>query len=220
MQLLDSHYFQLISNNGASGDYFGTSVSIYGNYTIIGAPFKTFGTNNQQGAAYIFYFNGTLWNQQQELISNDGSYNDYFGSSVSIYGNYVIIGAYQKTIGNNEGQGAAYIFYFNGKSWIQQQELISSDGASGDGFGVSVSIYGNYSIIGALGKTIRSNSYQGAAYIFYFNGKSWTQQQELISSNGATNDFSIKIKNISSSLLYITSKSFKRSTNNSIISIN
>ena len=56
----------------------------------------------------------TLWIQQQELISNNGTFLDLFGSSVSIYGNYTIIGAPDKTIGGNTNQGAVYIFYFNG----------------------------------------------------------------------------------------------------------
>ena len=112
------------------------------------------------------YFNGYSWIQQQELISNNGASGDAFGNSVSIYGNYSIIGASYKTIGTNSYQGAAYIFYFNESSWIQQQELISSHGVSGEIFGRSVSIYANYSIIGANYKTIGSNSYQGAAYFF------------------------------------------------------
>ena len=49
---------ELISSNGAANDFFGFSVSIYANYAIIGVPFKTIGSNSNQGAAYI-YFNET-----------------------------------------------------------------------------------------------------------------------------------------------------------------
>ena len=85
-------------------------------------------------------------------------------------------------------------------SWIQQLELISSDGASGDLFGNSVSIYENYAIIGARDKTIGTNTGQGAAYIFYFNGTQLTTSfqttQELTTSTqlvqvSSTNSISI-----------------------------
>ena len=36
--------------------------------------------------------------------------SDYFGYSVSISGDYVVIGAYLDDIGGNSNQGSAYIF--------------------------------------------------------------------------------------------------------------
>jgi len=175
---------ELIASDGFANEYFGGSVSIYGNYALVGAHSKKVGSNTNQGVAYSFLLNGNSWVQTQELTSSDGAANDNFGSSVSISGNYAIIGAPYKTIGSNQAQGATYIFYFDGSSWIQQQELISSDGAANDFFGHSISISGNYAIIGAPFKTIGNNTQQGAAYIFYFDGSSWIQQQELIASDG------------------------------------
>jgi hypothetical protein len=45
-------------------------------------------------------------------------------------------------------------------------------------------------VIGAPGKTIGNNSLQGAAYVFTCSGMpcTWTQQQELAASDGASRD--------------------------------
>ncbi len=104
------------------------------------------------------------WIQQQELTAADGARDDVFGYSVDVSGQKAIIGAAGKTIGNNSGQGAAYVFTCSGTpcTWTQRQELTAADGGRGDVFGYSVAMSGNTAIIGAAYK----NSYQGAAYIF------------------------------------------------------
>jgi len=73
-----------------------------------------------------------------------------------------VVGAYYK----ENTIGAAYVFTWNGTTWIPQQKLIASDGASGDYFGSSVSISAGVCVIGAYNK----NSAVGAAYIFVAGG--------------------------------------------------
>ncbi len=128
------------------------------------------------------------WIQQQELTAADGARDDVFGYSVAVSGNTVIIGAAGKTIGNNSGQGAAYVFTCSATpcTWTQQQELTASDGASGDVFGTRVAVSGATAVIGAPG----NNSLQGAAYVFTCSGTpcTWTQQQELTAADGASRD--------------------------------
>src|SRR5208282_5158589 len=108
--------------------------------------------------------------------------------SVAVSGETAIIGAAGKTIGNNSGQGAAYVFTCSGTpcTWTQQQELTASDGARDDEFGNTVAVSGNTAIIGASCK----NSYHFAAYVFTCSGTpcTWTQRQELTASDGASRD--------------------------------
>ena len=61
--------------------------------------------------------------------------------------------------------GAAYIFQFNGKQWLEQQKLTASDGGSSDQFGSSGSLSGQTAIIGALVDDNVGNA-SGSAYIF------------------------------------------------------
>jgi hypothetical protein len=179
---------ELTGSDGAAGDDFGYSVALSGTTALVGAENKTIGSNTFQGAAYVFTFNGSTWSQQQELTASDGAAGDQFGFSVALSGTTALVGAYNKTVGSNVVQGAAYVFTFNGSAWIQQQELTASDGSSNDYFGYSVAVSGTTALVGANIKTIGSNFQQGTAYVFTFNGSTWIQQQELTASNGAADD--------------------------------
>lgn len=179
----------LTANNGAAFDEFGTSVSISGDYAIVGADGKDFGAVAGQGSAYIFNRSGTSWNQQAILNATDGAAGDLFGFSVSLSGNYAIVGAYRKDIGVNSDQGRAYIFSRSGIAWNQQAMLIAADGAFSDYFGYRVCISGDYAIVGAWNKDVGVNSSQGKAYIFNRIGNIWTQQDMLTINDGAANDW-------------------------------
>jgi hypothetical protein len=176
----------VMSSDGTTRAAFGQSVSISGNYAIVGAFAEDVGKNQDQGAAYIYYFNGTVWEQQQKLIAADGADSARFGYSVSISGNYAIVGAPLATVGGSIDRGAAYIYFFNGASWVQQQQLVASNGAAGDEFGYSVGISGNRAIAGAIYDDVGSNTNQGSAYIYSFNDISWSLQTQL--TTGAPND--------------------------------
>jgi hypothetical protein len=167
---------KLTASDGATGDNFGCSVSIDGEYGIIGSRYS----DSYKGSAYIFKRSGTTWTQEQKLTASDGAAWDYFGDSVSIDGDYVIIGAYQ-----DDGTGSAYVFKRSGSTWTQEQKLTASDGVASDFFGQSVSIDGKYVIIGAFG----DDSNKGSAYIFKYDGTTWTQEQKLTASDGAAWDY-------------------------------
>ena len=178
---------ELTASDGAEYDNFGNSVSVSGDTAVIGAPGKTINSHVSQGAAYVFVRVGGVWSQQEELAASDGTAGDQFGYSVSVSGKTLVIGASGKTINSHAGQGAAYVFVRSGGVWSQQQELAASDGAASDAFGSSVSVSGVTTVIGSPNKNI-SGPGQGAAYVFVFSGTAWTQQQELIASDGAAGD--------------------------------
>ena len=117
-----SEFQPVVASDGAKGDYLGAIVDISGNFAIATAPFDTVGGNPQQGSAYIFSFNGTNWVQQQKLTAADGAADDLFGYAVAISGNYAIVGAPGDNVGVNNDQGSAYIFFYNGSTWVQQQK--------------------------------------------------------------------------------------------------
>ena len=72
--------------------------------------------------------------------------------------------------------------------WLQQAELTASDGVAGDFFGSSVAVSGTTAVIGTPARTLNSNSQVGVAYVFVQNGITWTQQAELIASDGGADD--------------------------------
>ncbi|MEO7046964.1 MAG: FG-GAP repeat protein [Ferruginibacter sp.] len=183
-----SGFNPVAASDGTTNDQLGNSVSISGSYAIVGAYAKKVGANPYQGEAYIYYYNGTAWVQKSPLTASDGDVLDYFGYSVSINGNYAIVGAYGKTVGANGSQGKAYIYYYDGTTWVQQATLTAGDGAAQDQFGYSVSISGSYAIVGAVNKTVGANSAQGKIYIYHYTGTAWIQQAALTGSDGVAND--------------------------------
>ncbi len=156
---------------------------------VVGAYYATVGTNSGQGAAYVFTESGSVWTQIAKLTASDGAPDDYFGNSVSISGNTVVVGAAGATVGNNSDQGAAYVFTESGSAWTQTAKLTASDGAASDYFGNSVSISGNTVVVGADNATVGANSAQGAAYVFTESGSAWTQAAKLTASDGAAHDY-------------------------------
>ena len=100
---------RITANDTNDRDYFGGSVSISGDYAIVGAPHHSY-----FGSAYIFKKEGSSWIQITNLAADDGELNDEFGNSVSISGDYAIIGAHSDGDGFlNQDIGSAYIFKKN-----------------------------------------------------------------------------------------------------------
>ncbi|MCP4350252.1 MAG: hypothetical protein GY795_32655, partial [Desulfobacterales bacterium] len=153
---------KLMPSDGHIQSRFGYSVSMSGDYAIVG----TSKPNNRPGGfAYIFKRDGTVWNEQTKLTADeDISDMDFFASSVSISGDYAVVGNYED---HNRGveSGLAYVFKRDGTDWNKKVKLASSDGAEYDSFGHSVSISGNYAIIGAYGDNDNGSS-SGSAYVY------------------------------------------------------
>ncbi|MFC2116533.1 T9SS type A sorting domain-containing protein [Bacteroidota bacterium] len=204
----------------AANDRFSYSISISGNIAIVGArgeDHDTAGSNtlNDAGSVYIFYKDqgGTNnWGQITKIVASDRAASDYFGVSVSISGDYAIVGA----SGEDENEsgsdtkshaGSAYIFYKDQggvDNWGQVKKIVASDRAAMDGFGSSVSISGNYAIVGspyededASGSNTLSDA--GSAYTFYKNQDgtdNWGQMNKIVASDrGADDNFGYSVSN-------------------------
>jgi hypothetical protein len=179
---------ELTASDATSGDYFGLSVAVSGNTTVVGAPYRTVNSNPAPGAAYVFVQSGDTWTQQAELTASDGASGDCFGCSVAVSGGTALIGAPRHTVGSAMQQGAAYVFEQSSNTWGQLAELTASDGAAGDDFGSSVAVSGSIGVVGAENHTVGSVAEQGTAYVFQPSGSAWNQQAELIASDGAVDD--------------------------------
>ena len=113
-------YKTLTSGQPASGqrDY---TVAVHDNYAVVGARLD--GTEGVYGgAAYVFHFDGNEWTEEFRLVPSDLENSDYFGSSVAIYDQTIIIGSH----GDNEGgflSGAAYVFDRNNDGWQQSAKV-------------------------------------------------------------------------------------------------
>ncbi len=157
---------KLTAGDGAALDSFGYSVSVNGDTVIISAPYDDDNGSNS-GSTYVFAHDDTGWVEQQKLTASDGAKADFFGYSVSIGRDVVIIGAaYDDNNGPN--LGSAYVFVHGDTDWIEQQKLTASDGVAWDRFGRSVSISEGMVVVGAAHDDDNGIS-SGSAYVYSVN---------------------------------------------------
>lgn len=209
----------LKASNSETGDLFGASVALSGDTLVVGAWGEANGLNeingNQSGnsapnagAAYVFVRSDHIWTQQAYLKASNASAEAYFGFSVAVDEDTIVVGALAEASGatgvnGNQADasagdsGAAYVFVRNGNHWSQQAYLKASNTDSGDFFGNSVAISGDTIVVGAYlessnavdvngNQNNNSANGSGAAYLFVRSGTSWNQQAYLKASNTAT----------------------------------
>lgn len=146
---------------------FGASVAIYKNYAVVGSANES---SNQAGKVYIFKRNW-YWVLQTELVPNDSQIDDWFGRSVDIDANRIIVGA--------KSVEAAYIFARNNDEWSEEQKL------TGITFGTetSVAIDGDYALVGGPNSLDSSNIRTGSAFSFTRNESGWSYSKRIFSSD-------------------------------------
>lgn len=101
---------KITASDASSSDNFGMHVAICGYYTVISSPDDD-DNGTASGSAYIFE-KSTDWTQKVKLTASDGASQDYFGWSVSIIDNRVLVGAYTDDNSNGVDAGSAYVFDF------------------------------------------------------------------------------------------------------------
>ncbi len=176
---------KLVPSDGSQADEFGKAVAVSGDLAIVGA-YRADEAGVDSGAAYIFRRTESVWEQEIKLLASDGETQDRFGWSVALSGNVALIGA-RRDDDNGVDSGAAYVFRFNGSTWIEEQKLLASDGDVLDDFGFSVSLSENVAVIGARGD--EDNGFEsGSAYVFRFMDPVWTEEQKLLAKDGEPED--------------------------------
>lgn len=194
---------KLISSDRRVGDNFGVSIAISGNSLVVGAEQQKFdsasaNTLTSAGASYIFEIDGNSWIQKQKLSPTDRAANDRFGNAVALNGNRILIAAVtededEQGLNTFTDAGSVYSFAQITNNWQQQQKINSADFATGDQFGASVAIHGDYAVIGAYGEDEDTNGTNsmfnaGAAFLFKKENGNWVFKQKIVAPDRAPED--------------------------------
>jgi len=95
---------QLVATDASEGDGFGWSVVARYDTIVVGTPYR-----RDRGAAYVFTRVGDFWSEQATLVAGDAEPPSYFGESVSVSGDAVVVGAPSWNF-VEYGPGSAHVF--------------------------------------------------------------------------------------------------------------
>jgi len=176
---------ELVADDVMSWDMFArTSVAIQGDIAVVGAP----GDHDGIGSAYVFSRNqggADQWGQVDKLIAPDTAAReglvgvDWFGGSVAISGDTIVVGAPWRDDSGGTNSGAVYVFRRDGDTWGSPEKLTAGDDAGHDDyFGLDVDVSGDTIVVGAYADDDTGTD-SGAAYVFRYNGTTWTREGKL-----------------------------------------
>ncbi len=176
---------KLIAADGASEDFFGKAVAIHTSTAVVGAPGDDDG-GIDAGSVYLFTNQSDKWAQTGKLVSDRPGAGAAFGSSVAIWGPYIAVGA-PGEMAKFQGQGAVYVYVFDGTAWLQKMKLTAYEGKAGDAFGASVTMRGDYLLVGAPSRD-EGVSDTGTVYVYQLIAGSWINTGKLLHQKPATTD--------------------------------
>lgn len=155
---------QLIPENSAGGDNFGSQVYLDFSRVVAGAPLRGTGGGNS-GGAWSFGFNATTeeWVEEQLFAPDDLGGNDNFGTEMVTQANFLAFGV---ALHNSEA-GAAYPYFYNDTSeeWEELEKLVPPGTADNDRVGSSVGLHCESLFVGAEGVS----SDTGRVYLYKQN---------------------------------------------------
>jgi hypothetical protein len=119
-----------------------------------------------------------------QLVASDAQEMDQLGGAIAVDGTWMAVGAdLDDDLGDDAG--AVYMFERSGGAWTERQKLTASDGDMQDNFGTAVALDGDLLVVGAPNA---GSPAAGAAYVFTFDGTSWSQQARLSDAGGVLDD--------------------------------
>ena len=174
------------SRAAGSDDQYGLSVAVDGEWAVVGA-YGDAKQGRDAGCVYVYRLMDDVWQFSERIYAPKSSDADYFGFSVDVSGDQLIVGAFgDDTKGNRAG--AAYVYRQTSEGWKIDVRLIADDGAKHNLFGHSVALSGQIAVVGAHGNDTLGR-FSGAAYVFGRTQRGWRQIQKLEAPDKRANKY-------------------------------
>jgi len=164
---------KLTASDASADDFFGRAVEVYQQVITVGADGAD-DSGSASGAAYIFHRYEGAWSQTQKLTPPEDNAYEFFGGSVAMNGDYLVIGA-DGDNHNDVRTGTVWVYERKFKwddvgasllgEWEVLIQLYASDRSGRDLYGSDVAVSGNRIVVGAeTGDGYDYNS--GALYVY------------------------------------------------------
>lgn len=173
----------LAASDGANGDRFGERLGISGDWIAVGAIEADLPGAANAGAVYLYRRTGPGWTFAQKLSAPAPQADDRFGSSISMSGDALLVGAYLADP-NGTNSGSAHVFRRNGAgTWSHEATLVASDGAPDDRFGWSVALEGSTAVVGSyVDDDPVAGADAGSAHVYEHDGATWVPVAKLLAT--------------------------------------
>jgi hypothetical protein len=153
----------------------GPRIAVSGSRAVVGAGlFRTVPNLNH---AFVYDFSDPQNIRRiLDLTPPDSSFQDEFGDSVAIAGNYVFVSAW----GDASSAGAVYMYDISDPLNVVRRKIQAFDGEAGSYFGFSMAVDGTKLIVGAPKYSV-FNTLPEAAYVIDFADPDHLRQTKLTS---------------------------------------
>ncbi|MFV0436917.1 MAG: hypothetical protein ACK5PS_05930 [Desulfopila sp.] len=187
---------KLTDPHGNDHDQFGRTLSFdhkSQNFLVVGSR-KASDLVGDQGKALIFRNRGADWQLWQELEAFDGRDGDYFGQSVALAGNLLVVGARNSFTTDGIGVGGAYIYRLSTTgTWAFSQKLMPDVLQNNGQYGFAVAIdrlSGSSLAVGARRMDSVLDKKTGQVYLYSLDttANAWQLDDIVIAADAAPGD--------------------------------
>lgn len=176
---------KLVPADAASGIFFGHAVAAGEECALVGARADD-RHGEFAGSAHVFDRTEDGWMQEPKITAPSASADGWFGGSVSLSGDNLLVGAHLDSV-DGYHSGSAHVYKRNSMNWAPTAQLRPRAAVAGDFFGCSVGIDGTYALVGAYGDDAAGDG-AGSAYVFRRRGERWIEDFKLLASDASAGD--------------------------------
>jgi hypothetical protein len=166
-----------------AGDYLGVSLALGDGVLVLAAPFADmYGFHD--GAAYVYRYTAGAWELEAELADPGATDMDYFGQSMALDRNLLVVGASSH---EEEGpdSGIAYVYRYDGSQWQYEARLAPSDPSYLVGCSTVLAVADDLIMLGP-GPGLSHTT--GAAYVFRHLDGDWVEEACLVPADAVAYD--------------------------------
>ena len=173
---------QLQGGDTVPDDLFADQVDLSGEHAVVGAWLSQSSAGWRSGGVYVFERQaGGSWVQMgSKLVGSDTGAFDNFGRDVAIDGQWLVAGAFHKSVETSQ-DGRAYVFQLVANQWVEHTILLApkEDLNQWFRFGEAVALEGERMLV-------RANFFREDVFLYRFTGGQWIWEEKLRSEPGPT----------------------------------
>lgn len=179
---------KLFSTTASRSDSFGQSISLSGDWLIIGAPAEDHDINvDNSGAAYAFRKIAGVWSNTARFEAPNPQSDAHFGQALSLDGDFAIVGSQNRVVNGQVLAGAVHIVRRG--DWTETAFFTAENPVGHEQLGVAVSISGNIAMAGRTGHTpVGAPQASGSARIFKRVGTDWQMAEDVVAPDADSDD--------------------------------